>query len=291
MNRTICTALVGMLALAVVGCSSTTDGNLRPGDPNDPTFQQSKAQWEAAISQAVGSIDLTMDYAFISPSDTVAPVRQGRGHVSADAAVDTFSYSWDPVNGWHVAYAVFSDSGLFATVLDSVQFRDATSQFQQDFDSLSTDYIRVKQLLDLSMDDTLLFQADLASLFDMTLSGLTGSVVMANGNANMGMDMSFSDSASSCDISFAFAQNLQSVAFSQPASENDGVCPLSGSMQLTGTVSVACTSAQGSETYNETWEVNVTFNNNGTMEVEAQSGNTVWTYTGDTPCGNYESMF
>ena len=52
-------------------------------------------QWEAAIAQAVGSIDLAMDYSFVLPSDTINPVRGRNGRYSANAAVDSFTYSYD----------------------------------------------------------------------------------------------------------------------------------------------------------------------------------------------------
>lgn len=275
------------LALSVAGCSKSTE--TVTGDLNDPLFQESKPQIEAAIALAVGAVDQTIDYSFHSPSDTLAQVSRNSGRHAAASAIDTFSYSYDVVTGWHVAYAVFSDSGVSGFVRDSVQFRDAQAAFQQTYDSASTNFIWLKQALNVSTDDTSLFQADVSSIFDLSVSGLLGSTATANGFASVSFDMAFVDDSGSCSIGFDFSQALDGLQVGVPEGVASGVCPVGGMLDLAGQVSVACTGNQGNETYNETWTVQVTFNDDGTMTVTAQAGQTVWTYTGASPCGNYES--
>ena len=289
MNRKATIGLLLTISLVAIGCSSTTDPALQQGDINDPEFLQAQAQWESAIAMAVGSMDVAMDFSFNNPADTVTPVR-GRGQHTATPAVDTFSYSYDPVSGWHVAYASFSETGLAGSVLDSVQFQDAANEVQQDYDESTTDQIHVIEELAVSASDTLM-QGDFNSAFDLTLSGLTGSVAVANGDAALEFNLTIEDTASTCDMSMGFTQQFDQVGFVAPLDETDGICPVSGSMHMTGTVAIACTGDGSSLTYNESWIVRVTFLNDGTMDVEAQSGNTVWTYNGDIPCGNYENPF
>ena len=287
-----CKATIGLLltvSLVAFGCSSSTDPTLQQGDINDPEFQQAKAQWESAIAMAVGSIDVAMDFSFNAPADTITPVR-GRGHHAATPAVDTFSYSYDPVSGWHVAYAAFSETGLAGAVLDSVQFMNASNQVQHDYDELTTDQIHVIEQLAVSATDTLA-EGEFGREFDLTLSGLTGSVATANGDAALDFSLTISDTSSTCDMAMGFTQQFDDVGFVQPLDENGGICPVSGAMEMTGTVALACTGDGSSLSYNESWIVRVTFLSNGTMDVEAQSGNTVWTYNDPIPCGNYESPF
>jgi hypothetical protein len=286
MNRTISTCLILGAMLLAVGCS--TDSSTTVGDPNDPDFQQAQAQIDLAIEQAVGAMDQAMDFSFISPSDTIAPLRRARGTVTPQAAVDTFSYSYDAISGWHVAFAAFSDSGVTGSIMDSVQYQDALSLYQQNFDSATTDFIWVKQNFDFSTPDTGILQADVTSHFDMSLDGLTGSVVTANGSANMVFDMVLADPPNACTFAFDFAETVASVQFAKPASETAGVCPTGGMVTLVGSVSIACT---GDDTFtmSDAWNVSVVFNSNSTMSVTAVSGNTTWTYEGTTPCGNYEN--
>ena len=286
MNRTIFTSLILATMLLAVGCS--TDSNTTVGDPNDPEFQQAQAQIDLAIEQAVGAMDQAMDFSFVSPSDTIAPLRRARGTVSPQAAVDTFSYSYDAVSGWHVAFAAFSDSGVTGSIMDSVQYQDASNLHQQNFDSATTDFIWVKQNFDFATPDTGFLQADVTSHFDMSLDGLTGSLVTANGSADMMFDMVLVDQANTCSFAFDFAETVTSVQFAKPAGETDGVCPTGGTVTLIGSVSLACT---GDEvvTMSDSWNVTVVFNSNSTMSVTAVSGNTTWTYEGTTPCGNYQN--
>jgi hypothetical protein len=286
MNRTVFTVLIVGAMLLAVGCS--TESSTTQGDLNDPTFQQAQAQIDVAIEQAVGAMDQAMDFSFVAPSDTIAPIRRARGTVSPQAAVDTFSYSYDAVSGWHVAFAAFSDSGITGSILDSVQFQDAFSLYQQDFDSATTDFIWVKQSFDFSTPDTGFLQADVTSHFDMNLDGLLGSVVTANGTATMSFDMVLADTGNTCTFAFDFAETVASVQFAKPAGETDGVCPTSGTVTLIGSISAACTGEE-SFTMSDSWDVTVVFNSNGTMSVTAVSGNTSWTYEGTTPCGNYQS--
>lgn len=285
LRKSIIGAVLG-LTLTTLGCSNSTESVT--GDLNDPLFQESKPQIEAAIALAVGSVDQTIDYSFSAPSDTAVPVRHGLGHAPA-AAVDTFSYSYDLVTGWHVAYAAFSDSGVSGFVLDSVQFRDGAAAFQQSYDSTTTDFIWVKQALDVATDDTSFIQAAIAADFDMNVTGLLGDLATASGTAAMSFDMTLSDDSGGCTISFDFAHSLAGLQVAVPTDENSGVCPVGGGLDLSGNVSVSCTGNQGNEMYNENWTVQVVFNADGTMSVTAQAGSTVWTYTGPSPCGNYES--
>jgi hypothetical protein len=286
MNRTIFTCLILGTMLLAMGCS--TDSRTTEGDLNDPDFVQAKSQIDLAIEQAVGAMDQAMDFSFVSPSDTIAPLRRARGTVSPVAAVDTFSYSYDAISGWHVAFAAFSDSGVTGSILDSVQYQDAFSLYQQVFDSSTTDFIWVKQSFDFATPDTGFIQADVSSYFNMSLNGLTGQTVTANGSATMMFDMVLEDQANTCSFAFDFAETVTSVQFAKPANENDGVCPTGGTVTLIGSVSIACT---GDEivTMSDSWNVTVVFNSNSTMSVTAVSENTTWTYEGTTPCGNYEN--
>lgn len=111
----------------------------------------------------------------------------------------------------------------------------------------------------------------------------------AQGHSDINFAMTISDSTSTCDMDMGFSRTLTGVTFARPANADDGVCPLSGSVSMSGQVSIACTGENGNQAASESWIVNATFNGDGTMDVEAQSGNTVWTYNGPTPCGNYEN--
>jgi hypothetical protein len=285
-RKSIIGAVLG-LTLSVIGCSKSNE-NIT-GDINDPLFQESKPQIEAAIALAVGSVDQTIDYSFHAPSDTAAPVTRGLGRPAAVAAVDTFNYSYDTVSGWHVAYAVFSDSGVSGYVRDSVQFRDALAAFQQNYDSTTTDFIWMKQALDVDTDDTSFVQASISALFDLNVSGLQGETVTAGGSASMSFDLVLTGDSGTCSISYDFTHSLAGLQVAVPANEDSGVCPIGGGLDLAGNVTVSCTGDQGNEMFNANWTVHVTFNSDGTMTVAAQTGNTTWTYTGASPCGNYES--
>lgn len=285
MNRTKILAALILVIVTATGCSQIVNSDPKQGSLTDPTFTEGQAQWEAAIAQAVGSIDFAMDYSFVSPSDTVNPVRNRNLGQSANAAIDTFTYSYDLVTGWHVASAVFSDSGVSGIILDSVQFQNAAGAVMQDFNDVTTDRFHVIQDINIATDDTVLFDITLAAHSDLVISNITSGTPMANGS----FDFSFAWTLDSCVIGMDFEQTLTNVVFPEPTTETDGVCPTSGTMHLAGSVGAICTGSQSSQNVTENWTVDVIFNNDGTMTVTAQTGNTVWNYSGTIPCGNYES--
>lgn len=287
MNRA---RIVGILLLVIVtamGCSEILESEIQEGSLTDPTFTNGQSQWEAAIAQAVGSIDFAMDYSFVPPSDTVNPVAsRNLGYSAAAASIDTFSYSYDVVTGWHVASAVFADSGISGSILDSIQFQDAAGQVMQMFSDVSTDRFHVITDLDIATDDTIFFAITLGAHSDLVISNITSGMPVANGT----FDFNFVWDLDSCAIGMDFAQTLTNVVFPAPGTATSGVCPTSGSMHLTGSVSLVCTGSQSPQNVTDSWTVDVIFNNNGTMSVTAQTGNTVWNYSGNIPCGNYNSL-
>ena len=156
---------------------------------------------------------------------------------------------------------------------------------------MTTDYLHVIQQFDVTFTDSLLGQGNVSAGFNMTLSGLTGGVVTANGRSTISFVMTIADTAGTCDLDMSFDETLTDVTFVEPGGPDAGVCPTSGSLQMSGSINLACTGQGGNGTISESWVVDVIFNNDGTMDVTARSGNTVWTYSGNIPCGNYQSPY
>jgi hypothetical protein len=281
------TAIAALLiAFAAIGCSDKSTGTLQPGDPNDPAFTQAQPVLEEAIAQSVQGLDLAMDFVFVPPStSSVSDITRNVGP-NVVAAADTFSYSYNEVTGWHVAWALSSDVGYSYSELDSVQFQDAVGDHMQDPDE-TTDFVHVISHVDASFSDST-GSGEYEHYFNATLSGLTGTQVTADGEFSVDFSATFVGDSATCDISASFSNNVDNVVFDVPASELAGVCPTSGSVRFTGAMSGSCTGSSGSGNVNQNWIVVVVFNDDGTMDVEAVSGGKVWNYSGDTPCGNYE---
>ena len=286
MNRARIFGTLMLVIVTAMGCSEILESEMQEGSLTDPTFKNGQSQWEAAIAQAVGSIDFAMDYSFVPPSDTVNPVSNRNLGYSAAASIDTFNYSYDVVTGWHVASAVFADSGISGSLLDSVQFQDAAGQVMEVFSDVSTDRFHVISDIDIATDDTIFFAITLAAHSDLVISNITSGMPVANGT----FDFDFVWDLDSCAIGMDFAQTLTNVVFPEPGTATSGVCPTSGSMHLTGSVNPVCTGSQNSQNVTDSWTVDVIFNNDSTMSVTAQTGNTVWNYSGNIPCGNYYSL-
>ena len=286
MQRSTALGLSLLVTLAAFGCS--TDPILKTGDINDPAFQDARPQIEASISSAVGGMDLAWDQAQ-SPSDTVNPLRPFRGDVySANAAVDTFSYSYD-TTGWHVAYASASDSGVTVTILDSVLLLNGAGQPLQNWDSVATDFVHAKIHITVTFEDTLL-ESGAASLdYDYTFADITSGVITADGDHAFAFSLSFSSDSGSCDIGMSFDESADAVTFQAPSSELDGVCPIGGAVGAQASINFACSDSQSSFAYAGDWSVNAMFNGDGTADVEAISDNTQWNFTTDVDCVNYEN--
>jgi hypothetical protein len=284
MKRTVIAGLILTVSFLALGCSSSTDSELTQGDPADEKWTQAQPQIDAAIGQAVSSMAMTMDWAHNPPDQPLTLAQRGRTAYSADAAVDTFSYSYDPVTGWHEAYGVYSDQEISATMLDSVQFRDAASQIQQYFDQEMTDFIHAKAQLSAATIGTGPEQMDFSSAVDMTLSGLTGELVTANGHVEVDMSMSVQGELQSMDMDVTFTHDVNEVTFVRTLEPGDPVCPISGSMRLAGNIQMEMVEGDNVTTYNESWFVSVRFIDGQTMDVSARSGNTVWTYSGSITC-------
>lgn len=282
------TAIVALvIAFAAFGCSDkSTNGNLQTGDPNDPAFTQAQPVLDEAIEQSVEGLDLAMDFLFVPPSETNTASMKRTVGPSVVAAADTFSYSYNEVTGWHVAWALSSGTGYSYSELDSVQFQNVSGDYMQNPDT-TTDFVHVISHVDASFTDTS-GSADYAHDFDATLSGLTGTQVTADGGYDVDFSASFVGDSSTCDVSASFDHNVNDVVFAVPESDSAGVCPTSGSVRFSGSMSASCTGSSGSTSFSQTWVVFVTFNGDGTMDVQAISGNTMWSYSGPTPCGNYE---
>lgn len=285
MRGTVIAALV--IAFAAFGCSdNSTNSPLQPGDPNDPAFTQAQPVLEEAIEQSVGGLDLAMDFLFVPPSETNTSSMQRTVGPTVMAAVDTFSYSYNEVTGWHVAWALLSDSVSSYTELDSVQFQNVGGDYMQNPDT-TTDFVHVISHVDANWSDSS-GNAMYAHNFDATLTGLTGTQVTADGGYDVSFSATFVGDSSTCDVDASFDHNVNNVVFNVPETDSAGVCPIGGSVRFNGSVAAACTGSSGSANFSQTWVVNVTFNGDGTMNVQAISGGKVWSYSGSTPCSNYE---
>jgi hypothetical protein len=119
----------------------------------------------------------------------------------------------------------------------------------------------------------------------MMLSGLTGEIVTADGNAEVEMSMSVQGELESMAMSVTFTHDVDEVTFARALEPGSDVCPISGAMRLAGNIQIETETVEGTTTYDENWYVSIRFNNGETMDVSARSGSTVWTYSGDIPCG------
>jgi len=276
-----------LVGLAAVGC--TTDPALKQGDLNDPTFVEAEPLIEGSLQSTLGGMDLAWDQAQ-APADTMNPLRPFRGDVhSANAAVDTFNYSYD-TTGWHVAYASASDSGVTVTILDSVLLLNVSGEPLQDWDSVATDFVHAKIHITLSADGGS-SETGTANLdYDYTFAGITSGVVTAGGNHAFGFAATSSDtSGATCNIDMTFAQTALDVTFEAPATELDGVCPTGGTVSAAASLDFACSDSANSFAIAGDWSVNATFNGDGTANVQAISDNTQWDFVADVNCVNYEN--
>lgn len=279
--------IIGLLAIGISGCSSTTSSDpLTLGDNNDVNFQF--VEQEVFSEEIYAGIDISMELSesFIDSIPGVLPTRR---HFVAGAAADvvlsSLSYSW--ANGYHIFEftGYVSEFGSTDTVdfsgIDSIQVFD-NGQVQQVPDDNSDAFSFNAHFTALNRNGTDSLTGDHA--VQIAFDAVDPDLIIFDAQLDEAIAFSYTDSAQTSTCQVNVASSFTAVDVAMPTgTETD--CPLDGTITVTVSLSMNC-GGTGENPFalsiDGSWTAVGTFD--GTNETfTITDGTNQWTST--EPCG------
>lgn len=252
-HRILLLFMLGLLALAVVGCSDDDDPGTPGGDNNGSSDQFDEATAEAMTPMTVALGTET--------AERVADVSDG-----IDASKDG-TWSWDAENQWWVYHYSWDDMGSYDWTLTAQYLDTDGNPVQFRMDAMSAHLV-------MNGTGDFQYQSEAYSYswsstysWDLTITGLHTTTYTANGGGNYVIDYTVNSGGMTYSRHFVVDWEILDPGLSRPV----GGCP-------TGTIRFTMTP----------YTLDMTFDGTSTAEwvLKDGSGNTVNEGTESLECGS-----
>jgi hypothetical protein len=259
--------LVLALVFTFAGCSDNSTGNNKiVGDPNATNFQSMKAAIEAAVDSTtsialhfaanpgkfapVDSLHLRPDWGVMNPEDTIR-------HTT--------------LNGWNIVYLGLTTGVDYdRTLVDSVRFFIESHDIDifYTYHVVAMDYIHHGTDTYTGGSDS--YQST-SSYVDLDFTNYQGTGGTINGNGGFTWNDTYRTISGLYHDTYQFTTNMTGVTFTQQgASPNNPGQMVSGAMTMAVNVT--------NDDQSQTWSIVATFNQDGTAQIVATTGNTEYSY-------------